>query len=208
MFLNRAQLSVRHAASTDETRYHLNCVRVEPDGRTVATDGHRLYTVTRPNPPKKEEFPDVPGVRKGRFKLDAVSLPLALVAAVVKAIPKLSHMPILSNALLDESRTNRGDTVTIVTTDLEMTTPHKARKVEGEYPPWRKIMPGDDTPKATIAFNWTYLAALGKALNEFDPKSKSHCVVVEIYDEMRPAKFTATSGDGETFTAVLSPMRR
>lgn len=39
-------LAVRHAASKDESRYHLNVVRVEPGGTYVATDGHMLLVAT------------------------------------------------------------------------------------------------------------------------------------------------------------------
>ena len=209
MLVSKTALSVRHAASKDATRYNLNGVRFESDGRVIATDGHRLYTVTPPEEkPDPREFPAIPGVEDpgGSAPLEPFTLPLAAADAVAKAIPKRG-LPILKNALLDVDGTNGSEKARFVTTDLEVTTPIEALKIDGDFPDWRQVMP-DGEPTVKLALNWQYLADLGKALNEFCPGSREKLVTIEIIDEMSPVKFTAKNPDtGEEFTGLIMPIR-
>lgn len=207
MLVSKAQLTVRHAASKDTSRYNLNGIRFEADGRTVATDGHRLYTVTA-EVPSDDDYPNVADVENTSEPLEPFILPSETADRVRKAIPKKQRAPILEYARLDVASTNANGSARFVTTDIENAQVVEGRKIEGEFPDWRKVMPEEGKAQVTVTLNWQYLADIGKALNEFAPGSRGKAVKLEITDALSPVKFTATDPDsGAEFTGIIMPMR-
>ncbi len=206
MLFNRSAFVVRHAASRDETRYHINGVRFEADGTLVATDGHRLYRVETPAEMlDPADFPDCGDVTPTEDALEAFTLPLAAANAIVKAIPKNGTLPALRHARLDVAATNANGRARLVTTDLETVAPLEARKLEGDFPNYRQVMP-EGEPVATVAFNAKYLADAAKAVVEFTGNPRA-ALKLELFGELSPARITATNADGQTFTAIVMPMR-
>jgi len=206
MLLNRFSLMARLAASRDESRFNINVLRVESDGRTVATDGHRLYTVTPPPDADDAEYPDVGDVPATLDPLADFSMPRDVAERIAKALPKKPRLAILGSARLDVAATNADGKVRVVVTDLDTVTPIEARKVDGDFPDWRQVLPEGD-PVASFTVNGRYLADVAKAAADFSG-TRGCAVRVECFGELSPIRFTAENPEtGQTFVGVVMPMR-
>ena len=82
MLLTKQQLRAHVMTSDDETRYALSHVKVEPDGRVSATNGHLAVLVTPKGQARIEEaeFPPIPGLDG-----DNPTAPLYLTAETAQA---------------------------------------------------------------------------------------------------------------------------
>jgi len=82
MLLTKQQLRAHVMTSTDEERYALSHVKVEPDGRVSATNGHLAVLVTPKGQARIEEaeFPPIPGLDG-----DNPTAPLYLTAETAQA---------------------------------------------------------------------------------------------------------------------------
>src|SRR3990167_4221804 len=103
MLLAKNALQVYRAASTDETRYSLNGILVEPDGATVATDGHIAVKFVPGWKRDAAEYPVIEGCNpvdaEGAEPLKSFILPSNAAAEAIKAIPKGKRLlPILSES--------------------------------------------------------------------------------------------------------------
>jgi len=213
--LNKRHFSVRHAASTDETRYNLNSILLEPDGTTVASDGYMLIRC-KAFRGAADQFPAVEHPPSDEIPLTRqIALQREDVEALVKSIPKgrpVSNCDILGNAALDVASANDNPTVRFTTTDLERKSVHEVRKLDGEYPQYRQVIP-EGKPVARFAIDLNLLARVGKALSDFHPNEKmrsSQAVVVELFSEHAPVRITSQwhpSSDEDSFEAFVMPMR-
>ena len=209
MLYNRSHLSVRHACSTDETRYNLCGVHFLADGTTEATNGDWLLRA-KPHKQDMEEFPATAtaGIPAHPPELEPFILPRDTVDALVKRLPKKQMaLPILSNALLDVARANGNGDACFITTDLETQEMTKGRKIDGEFPNTDKVIPAaDKKPTATFGVNLKYLAACYKAVVEFGGKQHTN-VKIEIFGELEPIRLTYSNPDTGELLAVIMPVR-
>lgn len=111
---------VKHAISTEETRYYLNGIcleRAEAELLMVATDGHRLAVSARAAPDGSEALPELGGVIIPRGCL-----------GVVEALCAESRIDVTLTARM--LRIEAGEVVMI------------SKLIDGTFPDWRRVVPG------------------------------------------------------------------
>jgi DNA polymerase-3 subunit beta len=138
--LREALEAVTHACSSDETRYNLNGVYLEPSGRAVATDGHRMAVVDFDAGP----LPWAEGI----------IVPLKAVKALTALLKKADIISAVSSAKF----------MCVTGDDWFMS----IRLIEGEFPNYQQVIPkaiGETVKTDSGAF----LSALATA-NETAPE--------------------------------------
>lgn len=197
MRITKRQLAARHAASTDPTRYNLHGVLIESDGAAIATNGHFLIHVTG----------SADAVGEGEPELRETIAALGTVDAMRKDIAKSS------GAEIDADATNANGQIHYTIDGFNGQSARIGERIDGEYPAYRQVLPKGD-PTVAIGINFAYLDAIHKALKEFYAGEKKGTIParVEFFGppdgmSMQPIRVTAENLEGETFTAVLMPMR-
>lgn len=184
MKLSKSQLSVLHAASTD-TRYNLNGITIEADGRTVATDGHMLATVG------SESIPEKAG--------ESLTAPLCIAKAATKLARK-APVDLEYSALELSYKASNAESSETVTVDCEF----------GQYPDWRNVLPKGE-PEKKVAISVALLEKLVAIARQFTETKKgdSTGLVFELRGEFDPISVKSAKNNeaGETLHAVLMPMR-
>ncbi len=105
------------ATTTDDTRYYLRAVQVEPaTNRVVSTNGHVLLIATDTNPIADTDFPLVPGAEY-HGEPATMCVDGDIVRSMIAAMPKKSRLPVLSCAQF--SRNGSESTATLAVTDLQ-----------------------------------------------------------------------------------------
>ncbi|MED5546110.1 MAG: DNA polymerase III subunit beta [Pseudomonadota bacterium] len=143
--LGDALAAVRHAISTDETRYYLNGVYVHPfdlDLRLATTDGHRLARVRMDGPVGSTSFPAAIVATK------TVAVLCKLLDHAGKSAeggegepPAVQIWANGSGSRLRFAMPTEGDgEVTLI-----------AKSVDGEFPDYSRVIPGAPQYRATVA---------------------------------------------------------
>ena len=212
MLISKAMLAVRHAASTDETRYNLNGIHFRSDTEVEATDGHMLIRASV-EAQKSEEFPSVGGLdRTSEEKISPFVMQLSTVDEIRKAIPKASRVPILQNALIDVNYTNQNKSVKVHTTDLQNSREIIGKKIEGEYPTTDQAYPDPAREELAFYINLCLLERVIKAAKEFGvPKN---ILAAKFYIKkggpkkraMAPVRIELKNDEGGELQAVIMPM--
>jgi len=194
MLLNKAELNLAKLASTDESRFALQGIAVQPSS-TVVTNGHYLVSIGHIEGFAEENFPETPGLTHAKLQGTAlVSRDAAIGAA--KALPKKSTIPILQTAALGEDKVlyvNTLDSVQTFKSDLT-----------GTFPQWDRIVP-TAKPKADIVLNAGYLELLAKFIKENGLKNVA--VRLTVYDNQTAVRFDAVTEDNQNLLAFLMPIR-
>jgi DNA polymerase III sliding clamp (beta) subunit (PCNA family) len=207
MLIQRKALEIARAASKDQTRQSICGLRIEPDGATVATDGHILARFTPTAHPDGKEYPAIEGVNvdDGENKLEPFTLPNDAVAILLKALPKRTprHFPILQNVAVDVQQTNGNGCAVAALTDLENPQVFRLRKVPDEFPDYQKVFP-KGKPKLVIGF---MMAAFENLLSTLRATGVDG-FVVEIRDAIGPMLIKAKTQDGDGLVkALIMPAR-
>lgn len=207
MYLNRANLEIAALASTDASRLGLCSVRVEA-GRTMATDGHALGIVATPALDPKD-YPAVGGLTETDAGFQPCSIPVDTAKALLRAIPKRSHVPVLACAKVDVAASNANGVFRAVTTDLETTTPVEGRKIEASYPDVDQVVPSGK-PAHTTAFDASLLGKVLTTAVKMGLRGRTPTVTLAFYgkDGEGPVKITAETEAGQAVTFVVMPVRR
>jgi len=168
--------------SSEETRYYLRGVHVEPDADDVvlvSTDGHRLFCGRCPLPPAGAVTPAKPFI----IPTDAVK----------KALTGYKGLGI------QIQRT--GDVWTLGDVTF--------KPVDGTFPEWRRVVPSQKTISEDLGklaqFNPTYLADMGKVAKAVAPGPRSTLNPVIHHMGSNPAMVTFP-GREDLFCLVM-PMR-
>ena len=150
MLLSKESLFVYEAGSTDDPRYSLSGVRVEPDGSCVATDGKILARYTpRMTGILAEDYPGVQATGGVNAcdgpELEPFVLPTDACKAIIKAVPKgrRCSLPILGYIALDTEQTNQNGEAVLGVTDLENPQVFRPRKPDGTFPRYQNVIPKD-----------------------------------------------------------------
>ena len=203
MLLSKQALAVSAVASKDSFRIGITGIRVESDGSTIATDGHRLVKFTPANVPESSDFPGVEGLNVAAAgELEPFTLPVDACKAISRTLPRKATIPILAFAGVDVEQTNANGHAVIVTTDLENPQVFRPQKIEGNFPRYENVIP-EGTPTVKIAFNPRYMAELCKLLAT--TAGKDNAVTLSLYADDKPMRLDATGDDGSAI-AVLMPM--
>ena len=194
MLLLPKALQVVKAASKDETRFALCGIRIEPDGATVATNGHILARFRPTMHPDPKEYPAVEGcsaVDPDGAALAPFTIPSESVNALLKALPKQKGrvLPILNHIALDVAETNRNGHAVCATTDLENPQVIRPRKIDADFPTYQNVYP-KGKPQMVIGFA---LAAFRDALDTLKATGVEFFVMeVRVYlaraDDLRVLK--------------------
>lgn len=120
-------------ASTEETRYYLRGVYVDPTGRFVATDGHRMFV----------------GKLTGRFDLAAAGVEPGSFPGWI----------ICRDALKRALTGYKMDMIVISPTRIGDLT---CQPVDGAFPDWRRAIPSREPSGVVAQFNPKYVADMGK----------------------------------------------
>lgn len=155
-------LAVKPFISTEQTRYYLAGVRIEPHeggALAVATDGHRLGVQFSPDAACSK-----PGIWicPKALKLDRrKGAPAQWVVGVIAGSRSRLH---LIHAPKGDKDTDMAEYVAefpAAGVD-EMSWGHTL--IDGEYPDWRKVLPKASSSDVVRGFNGEYLGTFGRAL--------------------------------------------
>lgn len=169
--------------STEETRYYLRGVHVEPDADDVvlvSTDGHRLFCGRCPLPPAGAITPAAPFI----VPTDAIK----------KALTGYKGLAIhLERA---------GDVWTLGDVTF--------KPVDGTFPDWRRVSPTQKTISEDLGkiaqFNPAYVADMGKVAKAVAPITRG-AVALPIIHHMGANPAFVTFPGREDLFALLMPMR-
>lgn len=175
--LKTALGAVDFAICRDETRFHLNGVRLEYGAdlmlRTIATDGHRLV--------KYQALCD----RKGDFHTDGLIIP----AKGVKEIKKLLGKGECEIALISGMLAVRYKGTTLV-----------VKPIDAQFPPYEQVIPKDYQRLVTVDRK-AFLGALGRAALVC---TSTRGVRLEITGETSSLTLASTNPDSGEVREALS----
>jgi hypothetical protein len=206
MLIPRKALEVVRAASKDQTRQALCGILIEPDGSTVATNGHSLVRFKPTYLDDAKEFPAIDGCNPVDevLSLRPFILGSESVSILLKALPKKSRvLPILGNIALDVAATNNNGNAVCATTDLENPQIFKPRKVDAEFPTYQAVMPRSK-PKMTIGFKREVFENVLDTLKAMNVEY----FVMEIRDETGPLELKASTKEQDGIViSLIMPAR-
>lgn len=202
---DRANLSVRHAASTDtcHERRELCGVHFSEDGSTEATNGH-IAAIVGPSKTDPEAFPRIPGLPETDGPIDTIAH-ADLVCQIDKAIPSKSKLPILAHARITAEPQDGRRKIQAGTTDLDTPRTMVGRPIEGEFPTLVKVWP-QGKPRVRFAFDARLLARLARIAKA---TSGTDHLCFEVRDPNGPIVVTAIEGGQicDRFRGLLMPVR-
>jgi DNA polymerase-3 subunit beta len=171
--------TVRHAVSTEETRYYLNGIYVHPEGlslRMAATDGHKLSRLIQ----------DVPDGAASLTPLIVARRVVALVTGLAAGAAKAREG---ATVLVEVSSCGLKSRWAMPAADEGEVTVF-AKSVDGTFPDYDRVIPSDVDRRVTIARE--PLAEAIKRVMAIAPKS-SRCVKAEFTDSL--ARLSLTNAD-------------
>lgn len=206
MLIPRGVLELRKTAAQERTRYAMNGIRLArlADGRAqaVSTDGKRLVIVTWDDASDVQSYPET-GVALGAQPGFVGILPLHAIEKALKHLPKKSPKPILTQ--LGVSEKAAGESLTLVSSDLESTSRLESRQVEGAFPPFEDALPkGEPVYRECISAD--YLVEIGEVLREAGGGNGDALVRLEFFGEGKAIRVTRRAGAGVQAEAVLMPI--
>lgn len=188
MNLSRANLMVKHCASTDAKQPALNRVHVEEDGSTVAANENNMLMAVSPVVPEMEElFPmvdDNDGVDVG-LPSGGVGLSLTLVNDVEKSMPRDRRVSLQQAQMLrcDD------DVVEMLTTNGVKKMKPSGMPMRGRFPQWKKSVrkAKQKADRGRVCVNGKHLKALLEAMLKACPdRGNFNPVWIEFGDENSP----------------------
>lgn len=204
MLLNPRHIkAVLPFTSKDETRAILTGVRITSE-RIEATDSYRLARITPKNSITADDFPRFPdgSVATGTISEHGITVDAKALKRSLGNVPRSRRsLPVLNRIAVKPS----GNHVLLTTTDLSLTSSETSRLIDGSFPDIDKLLPSEQ-PVSTITFNAEFLKQVAKAFQDFGGR---HAIVtVDVFSELKPARFSATDEDGTEMVAILMPVRK
>ena len=195
--LNRRTLAPLHCASDDSTRYALNSLHIEPDGTTVATNGH-LMAVCKPSQP---------------LEGDDTLTAFELAADDLKEINKQQRKKVAPEAIVDTEATNQNGHCRVTSNGRAYELP----KNDPGFPDWRKIEALSDTEVYhSVTISLATLEQMIASARQFSQTRKGDgCAMRFDFPENTDGKggwdpFRVTHIDkdsGDTLEVTIMPMR-
>ena len=204
MLLKRAAFEVHSHAASGDHRFGINGIRVESDGSTVATDGHRLIQYIPPETPSGDDFPKTEGIDLDGSKVEPFTIPNDSAKEIIKAAPKRQTLPILEYIALDGKQTNGNGSACFAVNDLE--------SVRVFHPNYQQVIPEADKAAATVHLDAAFLESLCSTLKKMAGPGKrvgenAIDVKVSFYGEGKPVRFDADLKSQGSVVAVIMPRR-
>jgi hypothetical protein len=157
---------VSKAASANQADVGLNCVRFNPDGSTVATNGKVIMAVG-PVDEEKVHFPDVG--EQTTPPAQGVSIPLDLLDKAIKNLPK-DKRPQLQNVAMTINRDPRK--IELTTYDMRHEQRVAGLPKQEPFPEWKGILRklrGGSEGRVRVCLNRKTLIELLQALEDACP---------------------------------------
>lgn len=202
MLINKHNLKVAEFASKEESRYMLKAIQISEDG-TTATNGHYMVNVSLPKAEAKN-FPQIEGFEP-LAQAESMLLDRDTALKIEKAMPKNENIPVLNHANVGKPGET---TLNLAVTDLDSTQIFKPRKITGQFPNWKAVLPTGE-PVVEIAFSADYLMQLARAAAAFTSLECNGGAMVRLrlYGSDKAALFETVNTDTEQkWTGVLMPV--
>lgn len=197
MLVSKALLSTLSAASKDDTRPLLTCLRVYKEKDhivSVATDGYILAEVIETTP-GDEEFPNLPVDDHSLGEADSVLVPAETAKKMISSMKKNdTGLPVLSYAALTSA--------SLTTTDLATTTMLHFRSPEGNYPEYRELIDREEKKAYnTVKINPKYLKQLlAMFKDDLD-------IEISVSNDKHAPVFIRSEEYGVKKTALVMPLK-
>lgn len=210
MLIHKAALKAHAFASKDVSRPGLQGVRVFPDGRAVASDGHTLIEIHARTMPEVD-FPAIEGLHGMTVPPEGVTIPASDCRAALKALPKRHDaLPFLTETVMLGQNGNP-DVVTLASTDLDRTTRTDARLIHGAFPDYEQVIPKNNAGGFVVAVNPALAARFFKTLADLIGASEGYCprgvaLTFQPGKSLAPIMAECRSDDA-TVRALLMPTR-
>ena len=195
MMLNKNNLQLAQAASKEDSKYLLSGILVEP-GFCVVTDGHQMIIVSTDKTPPGD-FPAIPGFTPVD-EFEPFVLPRQTALEIQKTIPNKANLPVLLVAAVGAPDENY---VTLATTDLDTHRTFRSRKMTGQYPNWRQVVPKAEKSTFQITMG---IDLMIRVLNQI--KNFSDTATFRFQDADSAVRIDAAN-EGQTLTAIVMPIR-
>jgi hypothetical protein len=214
MLYNKPNLLVVLAASTDPTRPVLNCISLEEDGSTVATDGNILIHVG-PSEIRESEADPMPGfdsqeptagnghnIFYGKQALNVAEALTPKAKSAISCAAKLlktdsgnGHIPSVDMGI-------RKDKTDIIFHSTD----------EGPYPNWKLAMPKVEEPiEYEIALGIPQLKKLFNCIEKIfeagDHESAGPSVLFKFREATQAVEFTVLNFRSQKISGVIMPRR-
>ena len=181
MLFSKANLMVGKVASQNATDLGINCIRLNADGSSVASNGKVLMAVG-PVEEEKVHFPDVgPQATPGN---QGVSVPLDLLEKTVKNLPKDKRTS-LQHVAMTQARDPRK--IEFTTTDMRHEQRVAGMPKTDPFPEWKGILQrvrGNSDVCLRVCLNRQSVIDLLHALEEACPdRGGENPVYLEIHPE-------------------------
>ena len=185
----------------DTTRYALQTVRFDPDGRTVACNGAGLCLLRHSGDFAVEDYPTAFFPVQIAPLTAPVLLPADNVAQVMKAIPKHVKRGSLLTSQNAVQVVNSNGHITIGITDLSTAQTFEIQPSDATYPDIERVIPME-APTVTIGISVAYLSAVVESLKTIGAKT----VALSVTDSLKAMVWDA-KGDDANVKIVLMPVR-
>jgi len=197
MIYSKENLSIKEFCG-DDTRPVLAGVAFYHN-KTVATDSYVLAEVSTPAI-DKNDAPDIPNHKKlGYIQKEPIIVDKKSVEKVLKNLPS-KGLPVLANTWLGD-KTN-DEYAEFLLTDLETATPILSRRVVGEFPDYKQIIPNEKT-KLSINFNPAILAKVFSYLTKI---GLAQCKL-DFYEEGKPLVIRAKTSENQKIRIIVMPLK-
>lgn len=143
-------------------------------------------------------------------------LPRESVEALAKSVPREpktgGHRDALKArgcARLDTAETNANGHARFYTTDRdgENLARMDVRKVVGEFPDWRQVIPKGEEAAVSFGINLLLLERVVKAAKEWQSSNRGLTCRVDVKGPLSPILFSLENEDDGEFQGVVMPMR-
>ena len=210
--LNAHNLNLAKLAATEASRFTINAMHVS-ETHTTVTDGHQLTRVDLAKQPV-DSAPSITGMKLQR-KWKPFLLPADTALEAAKALPKKPLLPACSVAWVGEDADDK--TLRIGVTDLEKPRILQARKPQGNFPDYERVMPKVDTADYQIVLDANLLGRVLDYARKFalDAKGQApvklsfwkhrkNTVQPEKYGKWQPLAITVEADNRDTGQHMLS----
>jgi DNA polymerase III sliding clamp (beta) subunit (PCNA family) len=200
--LNKYNFLVNKFVSKSGVKPEISGVLVTKTG-TAATDRFTLLEVSAPDM-ELSDYPIIPGQETA--ETEAHIMPIDAANQIQADLKKIKgNLPILQNTA--SLKLTEPDQAGFITTNLEMAKPVIYRKIDGEYPNYKQIIPTGD-PVYTFNVSPEFLKRIAEVYCAIGNTS----VEVKLYPDKdglfnQPITFEAKTPQGQTVKALIMPIK-
>ena len=195
--LNKYNFLVNKFVSKSGHQPEISGVLVTKYG-TVATDRYTLLEVSAPDS-ALSDYPIIPNNETAETETHIMPIDAAnQLQANLKKIK--GNLPILENAA--SLKLTESSQAGFITTNLETAAPVIYRKIDGEYPNYKQIMPTGE-PVHTFNVSPDFLKRIAEVYCAIGNAS----VEVKLYGDNMPITFEAKTPQGQNVKALLMPIK-